>query len=115
MSGMCVRGSSRLLQIGRRLCFAGTFHEAAERTPIDLVEILLDESVEYAPVDLIKVLLDEPVQHAAVNLVEVSLLTTERHATANRTNINNHSIYFYKYPIMNNRTSYAGLIKFVEK
>lgn len=91
---MCVRGSSRLLQVGRRLRFARTFHEAAERTPIDLVEVLLDESVESAPVNLVKILLDEPVEPAAVNLVEVSLLTTERHATANRTNVNDRSVFY---------------------
>lgn len=91
---MCMRGSSRLLQVGRRLRFARTFHEAAERTPIDFVEVLLDESVKSTPVDLVKVLLDEPVKPAAVNLVEVSLLTAERHATANRTNVNDHSIFY---------------------
>jgi len=51
-------------------------------SPVDLVEVLLDEPVETGAVDLVEVLLDEPVQSAPVDLVEVSLLASERHAAA---------------------------------
>lgn len=73
-----------LFQIGRGH-LAGTFHETAERAPVDLVKVLLHEPVEAAPVDLVEVLLHEPVQSTAIDLVEVPLLAPERHATANKT------------------------------
>jgi len=56
------------------LLFAGTFHEAVERGPVDLVEILLDEAVERGPVDLVEILLVEPVERGPVDLVEILLV-----------------------------------------
>jgi len=82
---VCLGACGRLFQIGGGRWYfaaAGTFHEAAERAPVYLVEIFLHEPIETAPVNLVEVLLHEPVEPAPVDFVEIPLLAAERHAAA---------------------------------
>lgn len=80
------RDVASLFQVdGRLRRFAGTFHEATERTPVDFVEILLDEPIESTPVDLVEILLDESIKPAPVDLVEIPFLAAERYAAVGQT------------------------------